>query len=319
MRILGDPRMRIKTWARFFRIQTLGATAMAPVLGAAIAIGFDMRLFWVFAWGGLVHLVGFGLNNWCDRGHDKLAKHHSNPLARGDLNEDTTIKLISIIWFAEWLAPLFFLETALHPVYGAVLSMNILGTAYNIWSKKTHYAGFLLGGWSATLTLSGFIFFSTDINAIILILCIVAFMQCWCQWVEGLIKDAKTEKNLWKIISVKMSFGALSFFWLAKAFQLFSLNALAAQLRDANPIIMGFAFAAMLLSIFIWYRILVQPDRNALLKLSGIHEIIIYAAPVLMLSAIIGWQGSVLFLLIPLLFYLGINRALYGHAGRPDV
>lgn len=309
----------IASWARLFRVQTLGATAMAPVLGAAIAIGLDVRLVWIFVWGGLVHLVGFGLNNWCDREHDKLAKHHSNPITRGELDEGEALRLISIIWLAQWLLPLFFLETGLYPVYAAILSMNLLGTAYDMWSKKTKWSGFLLGGWSATLTLSGFIFFSTDFNRIILILCAVAFMQCWCQWIEGLIKDAKTENNLWKIISVKMSFWAFVFLWISKAFQLFSLNALAEQFHNADPILMGFAFAAMLLSIFIWYKISVEPDRKSLLRLSGIHEIIIYAAPVLMLSAIIGWQGSVLFLLIPLLFYLQVNRALYGHAGRPDV
>jgi len=309
----------IATWARFFRVQTLGATAMAPVLGAAVAIGLDIRLVWIFIWGALVHLFGFGFNNWCDREHDKLSKHHSNPIARGELDADEALRLISVVWLAQWLLPLLFLQTALYPVYGAMLSMNLFGTAYNMWSKKIRWSGFLLGGWSATLTLSGFIFFSTDINRIILILCVIAFMQCWCQWIEGLVKDAKTENNLWKIISVKMSFWAFVFLWISKAAQLFSLDAFADEFLNADPIIMGSAFAAMLLSIFIWYKISVESDRSRLLKLSGVHEIIIYAAPVLMLSAIIGWQGSVLFLLIPLLFYLEINRALYGHAGRPDV
>ncbi len=305
--------MTLLDWCRVFRLQTLGATAMAPVLGAALVIGFDIRLLYVFFFGVLVHVVGFGHNNFCDRKADP--NEHSNPIARGLVSESAAALVIGVLWTIMYLFPLLFIETDVVAVFIIVLTMSVSGTLYNMLSKRFVLSGIFLGLWICTLTLSGYAFFSLDWNLAIVILCLAAFMQCWCQWIEGLVKDRLTDVvNLARRLRGWKWDG---FFWSSAVVQIIVLDLIIWELRpDAVYGIMAFVFIGA--SAFVWWGIWNEPDRSMMLKLSGLHEILVYEVVVCCLSVFVG-EWAILLGVVPVLIYIGFNKLLYGEMGRPKI
>ncbi len=307
-------KQNLKDWARLFRLQTLGATAMAPVLGAALAIGIDIRLAYVFIFGILVHVVGFAHNNFCDRNID-LRIIHSNPIARKEISASTAAYVIAILWMAMYLMPLFLIETDGAIVYLIVLSMSVVGTLYNMLSKKFVPSGVFLALWISTLTLSGYAFFSLDWNIPIIILCLAALMQCWNQWIEGLLKDRDTDAvNLAKILK---GWRWDIFFYASLIVQVIIIDWLLWELR---PILIygSAAFFFVIASVLVWALIAEEKDRSKMLKLSGLHEILVYEAVVCCISVFIA-DWAIVFGLVPVLIYLAFNRLLYGEMGRPQI
>jgi len=305
--------MTLLDWCRVFRLQTLGATAMAPVFGAALVIGFDIRLLYVFFFGVLVHLVGFGHNNFCDRKADP--DEHSNPIAREIISEQWAALVLGILWAVMYLFPIFFVETDIVVVFIIVLTMSVSGTLYNILSKRFVLSGVFLGLWICTLTLSGFAFFSLDWNLAIGILCLAAFMQCWCQWIEGLVKDRLTD-----FVNLARRLRGIRwdvFFWGSAIVQIIVLDLVIWALQpEAVYRRMSFLFITM--SLVVWLGIWSQPGRSMMLKLSGLHEILIYEAVVCCLSVFVG-EWVILFGVVPVLIYFGFNKLLYGEMGRPKI
>jgi hypothetical protein len=215
-----------------------------------------------------------------------------------------------------WLMPLTFATSDGGLIYLMMLFMILSGTAYNLWSKRfVIIPGLLLGSWITFLTLCGYVFFSSKFNWVVILLALAAFTQLWCQWVEGLMKDKEIDPhNLASILKPWLWEG---FFWSSKVVQVAAIDVLFWYVRPDIP----FALLAVLfimLSVAIWGAIDFQRDRAKLLRLSGAHEILVFGAVVFVMSTILSWWAFV-FLAIPMVNYLLVNRVLYGTFGRPKV
>lgn len=305
----------MKIWGRFFRVQTLAADAMAPVLGAVLAIGIDWRLILVFVWGGLMHLVGFGMNNYFDRKYD-VGHQHSNPISKGFIKADTAALVICIIWLAMWLMPVTFATGDSLIIYLAMIFMITTGTAYNMWSKQfVLIPGLLLGFWIFFETLCGYVFFSTTFDWKIVGLASIAFMQLWCQWIEGLLKDKAIDPR--NLASVLKGWKWDGFFWSSKVVQVLAIDLLLWNLHPDALYGIG-AFIFIILSVLLWAEIGAERERERLLRVSGAHEILVFGAVVFCLAPILGlW--ALAFLLIPALNYVLFNKLLFGAFGRPRI
>jgi 4-hydroxybenzoate polyprenyltransferase len=288
---------------------------MAPVLGASLAIGIDWKLIYVFIWGGLVHLTGFGLNNWFDRDYD-LGKQHSNPIAKGLIRESTAIYVIAAIWLAMWILPLLFIETNLVAAYVPILFMTVLGTAYDAWSKKYMISpGVFLGGWVMFLTICGYAFFNDSFIHSLIILAFVAFMQCWCQWVEGLLKDKDTDPH--NLASILNGWKWDTFFFGSLIAQILAIDLLLWKMHP-QPLYGILSLTFIILSVLVWLAIALEKEREQILKLSGMHEILVFSAAVFALAPVIH-EWAFVFILVPTAWYAVFNRTLYGLFGRPRI
>ena len=190
--------------------------------------------------------------------------------------------------------------------------MVLTGIAYNVGAKWRPEAPLFLGSWMFGLTATGFLFFASPSTTLLVVLAFVGFMQLWIQWFEGLLKDhdqAFWDRALrWDKVMVLWSFKGLQVIFLALLFALF---------QPWTP--WGyFPVALICFSGIIWFEILECEDRVKLLKLSGLHEIVVYAVVPLCMMSILGvW--ALLYILLPTAIYFGFNQLLYGTMGRPKI
>lgn len=325
----------LRLYLQLFRLQTGAATALAPALGAIATGSFSsIQLVSLFILGLLYHIFGFVLNEYIDITIDEKAPDlQQKPLVSGKIPEHYALLIsgiaivsggvILLVVFQNIVALLFFLLAV------------VLGAVYDVWGKRVHGLDFVLGAGFFFLVLSG-ARTSVDQNSLMVILVSLVY---WVQIVfnnaiEGGLKDVKNDKMVGaRTLAQRLGVDATErTLYVSKKFIIFGMI-----LRVAFLIILGLIFieisypseilvvliGVLFVSVSVWslthFLGMREFDRSRLKRLFSIHEIASYLLLVLVLSPLMSPILLVVFVLLPILWFIILNVALYGYVLEPQV
>ncbi len=165
-------------------------TAIIPVAGA-IAMGQkDLFLLTVvFLVGLAAHIFGFAFNHYMDIDVDRLIDHISRrPLPSGSISKKHALLYILCVFILGFLLTLYFFGVQLLLLYLLGIAFAAL---YDIYSKRISGMDFVLAASVVMGVVFGAATVSFQFPSIILIFCVLAFLQTLnLNLVAGGIKDA---------------------------------------------------------------------------------------------------------------------------------
>lgn len=297
-------------WVQLFRLQTSGITIGMMVLTRWVAAGVDLVDTIILILAGLAHHAGFfGLNEWCDRVHDEGNPHKTNPITMGTIPARTALGSSTVLITAS--LALLLVWAGFGPWTILLLASYALAGAYDIWSKKVTWSGWILAGWVAALSLwiislSGF-----PLRALWMPL--VWFWMLYIQTLEGDLKDMDHEVNLATGDRPKV----IKYMGLAKMAWFLSFAPVA--LVGVFPIWTVVVTAGMGASLFCFAMVVEASSRSAMLRAMGLHNIVEYGTIVFVCFLWVEIWLLVLVFIAPVVIYGAMNRLGYGSAAAPGI
>jgi 4-hydroxybenzoate polyprenyltransferase len=334
----------------------MALTAMVPVVGALVFSGEPstgglvevgdelVGLILLFMVGAMLHVHGFVLNEWADVEVDRASKDlQDKPLVSGALSGDEAK------WTAVLAAVLCFVFLALVTLdpwaHLAMLGSVLLAVAYDLWGKRFPL-DVLLAGSITFLLLTGAIalggFDPSHGPHLILFACLggLQFLQNLYQnAIEGGIKDADHDaaagaRTYAALLGVRvLPSGELvggrtftSSALLMKAAQLSLVLYTAVEVTDLSShgganalwVILAVAMASMVVTTGLMLPS-VTFDRSRLKRIFSIHELATVAAILVVVIPLVGeWTVLGLFVL-PMVWFMLVNRLLFGGSLEPGV
>jgi 4-hydroxybenzoate polyprenyltransferase len=183
-------RTTVFEYAKLSSAHFIFLTAIIPLTGA-IAMG-EKDLFlltMLFLIGLSAHIVGFALNHYVDIEVDRLiSSTNKRPLPRGSISKRNALVYILLVLFLGCLLTLYF--------YGVILLLLyflgiLLAGLYDAYSKRISGMDFVLAASVMVGVVFGAATVSFQFSPLIIILCILAFLQTLnLNLVAGGIKDA---------------------------------------------------------------------------------------------------------------------------------
>lgn len=331
---------KAKTYLRLCRFQTAGLIATISALGAAVAsLESFYLLFLVFLIGALYHIFLYVLNDYIDIEVDRQSKDlQRKPLVSGDISERNALAIVFLAVIMMYLLTILFF-----PYVQTFLILSIaviLGAIYDCFGKRiTGVSDFIMAGSLASMFLFGAstVYFPFS-QVVILMFLIILFFTVYGNAVEGGLKDVDHDylagaRTLATVMGVKVRDGRLI---LSKGFALFSwsieivsfiLIILLAYQPEINVfssndyirigivvllIVVSFISTSMFLT-------LKKFDRAKMKKLFGVINSSSGALLIILLFPILGLIKTVIFLLLPITWYVIFNKILYGKPLQPDI
>ncbi len=309
-----------------------------------LAIGDLFALSLLFLSGALFHVYGFVLNEWADLEVDRAsADLVGKPLVSGEIAPDEAK------WTAIAAAVLCFVPMAVvtqDPMTHATLAgAVVLAAAYDLWGKRLPLDVLLAG--SITLLLIAGARAMGDFDASVprhmtLLACVggLQFLQNLYQnAIEGGIKDADHDaaagaRTYAAVLGVSITEdGEVQTGWaftnsalVMKGVQIALLIYTAVEVTylsshasgDLLWVVLVLAIAGMVVTTSLMLPP-VRFDRSRLKRVFSIHELMTFAAIMTVLVPLLGaWVALGLFLL-PMVWFMVVNRALFGGTLEPGV
>lgn len=346
----------IQVRLRLARVQTLALTALAPVLGALIFMGEPSSLtfheakdvlpdlVFLFLTGACIHIYGFVLNEWADQEIDRASPDlQDKPLVSGAISGKEA-KWIAISAAALSFVPLALVTLEPWP-HIALLCCILAAGAYDLWGKLFPLDVLLAGSITFLLIVGALALGGFDLTYgphITLIACVggLQFIQNLYQnAIEGGIKDADHDaaagaRTYAAILGVRIDRnGELETGWFftnsalgMKAIQIFILLYMAVEVTDlASHGMSSLLWVALIVSIAIMIvttSMMLPPvgfDRSRLKRIFSVHEMATFLAIMTVIVPLIGeWVALILFL-FPMVWFMMVNRLLFGGMLEPGV
>ena len=329
----------IREYLSLLRIQTGAATALTPMIGGLIMGQRDaLHLAVLFSIGLLYHIFGFVLNEYIDVEVDnKSADLKKKPLISGSITKNQALFIVIISIICSYALIVFFYRS-IYPITFFSLAL-LLGGLYNLYGKKIAGMDFVLAGGFFFFCLMGASTVSTDFNALVYLACLIYFFQiAFNNAVEGGLKDVDHDgiggaKTLAQFMGVNVKLGVLqitkSFAVFAYALRIIFLGLLVflgsqPQLeiwsyKHGFQMIITMFLAVISLGTLSRFLKSIKFDRSKLKKLFSLHEITSFFMVIVVLSPLFDLQLNVFLLLLPVVWYLVSNVALYGKPLEPRV
>ncbi len=341
---------------RLARVQTLALTALVPVVGALVFMGVAspgeplggwedlLPLILLFIVGGLFHVFGFVLNEWADLDVDSASSDLSDkPLVAGDVSARAALSI------AVGAAIVSFIPLALvtqDPWAFALLGLAIaMGAIYDLYGKRVPLDLVLAG--SLTLLLATGVVASGEFDPgsrhhLIILACLAGlqFMQNLFQnAIEGGMKDADHDaaagaRTYAAVLGVHVRDGNLimgrgfrASSLAIKALSIGILGLTVLYLADdddpwQNVMVMGLVTLFAIVMVVTLGRFMmskVEFDRGKLKRTFSIHEMATFAATIAAFIPLIGLMAFIAILLLPIIWFVVVNRLLFNHALEPGV
>jgi 4-hydroxybenzoate polyprenyltransferase len=183
-------KITVTEFAKLSSAHFVFLTAIIPVAGA-IAMGQkDLFLLTIiFLIGLAAHIFGFAFNHYIDIDVDRLIDHISRrPLPSGSISKKHALLYIIIVFFSGALVTLFFFGVQLLLLY---LLGIVFAALYDLYSKRITGMDFILAASVVTGVVFGAATVSFQFPSIVLIFCVLAFLQTLnLNLIAGGIKDA---------------------------------------------------------------------------------------------------------------------------------
>jgi len=301
----------MRKWLRLLRAHTAPLETIYGALGGLLASG---NPFATGFFGFLYHITGYGMNSLTDwlSGYDRedpYKQHH--PLNTGEITPKQAKILIASLFAFSLLYALYLSRLKLEPII-VLMTMIICGSLYNLMGKKTSLK-FIPISISNT---SVFVFTFLSIkqfDPLAVYVTAYIFLQIVHQIaVSGELKEIETkEVNLLKTLGVKVENGYLKFTRSAQAFSIIvKALGLLTLYFFANP------FVILLIPFIIWFTIEEirsrRWERDKLLRIMSIKEVLSTFALVIALGHIIGWAWSIGLILFAITYYIALNKYQWG-------
>ncbi len=337
-------RVRPTDLLRLFRIHTGAVTAAVPALGLLAAGGSYLALAFVVLTALAHHAWGFSLNEVVDLEVDKRAKDLSHkPLVSGRISRKVGLALsltmgilsfsfISIAALVEGVDPLV-------PLILLVIS-SISGILYNVYGKRFPLSDVLVGIWMFFLVLSAASVSSGGGPYGISIWAVAGLSSVHLVFnnsVEGGIKDVDNDRGSGArtfavVTGNRVKEGRLLLTTVFRGFGI-GLRALfvisAAVFSYLIVVDSGFHINMVLvvsvLGILLFSQSLsflkgtIKMSRKELLKAFSRHEIGSFLLCILVVVPAVGWGPSLVIFIVPALWFILLNRIVYGTKIAPGV
>jgi 4-hydroxybenzoate polyprenyltransferase len=334
----------------------LSLTALVPVVGALVfsaepstwttgeVLDILPELVLLFMTGAFMHIYGFVMNEWADIEVDRASSDlQDKPLVSGEISPGEA-KWTAIVAFALCFVPLALVTQDPMPHITLLCALMVAG-AYDLWGKRLPLDVLLAGSITLLLMVGAQALGGFDPNYaphMTLLACVggLQFLQNMYQnAIEGGIKDADHDaaagaRTYAAILGVRvnadgdMETGGLftNSALVMKAIQIVILLYTAVEVTDlssegSSTLLWVILFASIALMV-VTASIMLPPvrfDRSRLKRLFSIHELATYAAILTVVVPLVGgWVALGLFLL-PMVWFMAINRLLFGGSLEPGV
>jgi len=329
----------LREYLSLFRIQTGAATASAPLLGGLVMGQRDvLHLAVLFFIGLFYHIFGFVLNEYVDVEVDKKSVDlKKKPLVSGSITKDQALFVVIMSVLCSYVLIVFFYRS-IYPIVFFSLAL-LLGGLYDLYGKRIVGMDFVLAGGFFFICLMGASTISTSFNVLVYLVCLIFFFQiAFNNAFEGGLKDvdhdgvggAKTLAQSMgvnvkdRFLRITKSFTVFAYF--LRVVFLFLLVFLGSQpqlniwsYKHGLQMILIVFLAAVSFGMLSRFLKSVKFDRFRLMRLFSLHEMASYFMVVLVLSPLYDVWITVFLLLLPAVWYLVTNMALYGKLLEPRV
>jgi len=323
-------------------------TAVVPVFGYLLSLGVTGRQISIIdIWpdiavlavaGVLVHVFGFIHNEYMDRPFDsKSPIHRDKPLVSGAVSPGIARFLIIF----SIMAPTLIVQIYFNDLTGTLLlTMAILmGAIYNIYGKKVPGMDMFLGAWAFFYFCSGARMAAPLGREIFLFGGMAGLQILFNNGIIGGLKDAVTDLRSGartmaaalgvtgdeRGLNIPISFRSLG--WLIKLFQLsvgfiiiFHYGNTTEMDGTESTIIIGISIllAATMLACQT-YAFGKNNSRKKMLRIFAIHEISAVCFILIASTPFIGTVLTVALIVVPLSWFVIVNRCLYGTTLVPKI
>jgi len=336
---MGSIKNTIREYLSLFRIQTGAATAFAPLLGGLIMGQKEvLHLVVLFVIGLLYHIFGFVLNEYIDVEVDKKSIDlKKKPLVSGNISKNQALFIVIISILCGYALIVFFYRS-FYPITFFSLAL-LLGGLYDLYGKRIAGMDFVLAGGFFVICLMGASTISRDFNVLVYLVCLIYFFQiAFNNAVEGGLKDVDHDgiggaNTLAQLMGVNVNSGVLkvtkSFAGFAYVLRIIFIGlivflGLQPQLdiwsyKHGFQMIIIILLAVISLGTLSRFLKSMKFDRSRLKKLFSLHEMTSFFMLILVLSPLFNLRLTVFLLLLPAVWYLVSNMALYGKLLEPRV
>ncbi len=329
----------VKDWVMLGRPHTASLTTAVMILGWLVGGGalFSLTTLMLFIVALGFHWSGFVHNNTTDYKDDlnDAAKSHF-PMNRGVITIEgakIAFALSFVVIFA--IGSLLALNGA-YPVVAITILLTAFATGllYNHLCKKSLTAPLFIGVSFALLPAYGYFLATAEIKPVFWLLVLYCFAQMLFQIaIEGYLKDIESDK-----VNGLKKLGAMTF--ILNGERVFSPSKAALAFSAALkvlPIIIG-AYIVLLcsagwqgilgagmfvlftgVSIIVTSRLMAWGKFDRRVKLCSLTEITVYFALVWAFAGSIGILASVVLTVYPLVYFVILNRYLWGTIVEPRV
>jgi 4-hydroxybenzoate polyprenyltransferase len=309
---------RVADYLRLGRVQTAAMTVPTAIVPYFLATGgFDVAVWVWVLWAFAVHYCGLATNNLMDLPFDKQDPNKQLfPLVSGALSERQG-------WGANLAAHVLAIGI---PIAVAPLSSNVIGWtlaglaggwAYCLTCKTQWWSLLWHHVFMAGLVLVPFLAYQREPSMPVLaFLAIMELILTYQLMVEGPSKDAGVRQTPydWSKLSARARLGiALGLRLVTVASCLWLLTTIMGGLDHmaAVPVLLlGVAALAVAVPTAL---------RPASLKLFSVNEVLVFTCMIAAALPALGARNAVLLVVVPLLWYVACNRALWGRWGAPKI
>jgi 4-hydroxybenzoate polyprenyltransferase len=329
----------IREYFSLLRIQTGATTATAPLISGLIMGQRDgLHLTVLFVIGLLYHIFGFVLNEYADIEVDrKSIDLKKKPLVSGNITKNKALFIVIIAIIFGYALIVFFYKS-IYPITFFSIAL-ILGGLYDLYGKKLAGMDFVLAGGFFFICLTGASTISGDINMLVYLFCLLFFFQiAFNNAVEGGLKDVDHDgmagaKTLAQSFGVSVIRGVIiiskSFIGFALGLRIIFLGLMVFLGSKPELDIWSYKHSyqiflislSVVISFVVLFKILKSMgfDRSRLLRLFSIHEMASYFMVMMVLSPLFDLQIIIILLMLPAVWFVASNFALYGTLLEPRV
>jgi 4-hydroxybenzoate polyprenyltransferase len=332
-------KQKIKEYAKLMRIPALG-TSLTAVIGAITIKGSMLEIpnfLILFTMGCISTITGFVLNDYIDYNIDKKSKENQDrPLVKGTVSKKSALYIVIIGIILNFILLLIFFNRLL-PVAFRIISM-ILGTSYNIFSKKIVGADLFFAGSMFFFSLFGATAVSSNISTIHNIsgltwtVAFVSFLLVFIiNAIEGHLKDVENDRKAGvKNLAVYLGVRAKEKMYFPLSFKIIALM--------SNIILISIFFIPFIffnLSFYMWQLLLLIISSIEILYLTvkiitvkkynpkkigryaGIRDFVTFTMLPLMLWRFIGTKWALFLIIFPAIWLVSFNYLIYKDLPEP--
>ena len=196
-------------YLKLCRFSSLGTIGIITTTGAVCTIGtiFHPTVLMLFLLGLFIGAISMVMNELCDLEIDKMVHGQHKPLVSGDISVKNGYMFLSILIAIGFLLGTYINYTNI----GVLVLCFIVGTLYNLCSKKSPLATGFLSIWLFTLILYSATCISMSVPLIVWILAIYAAIDViLITCATGDLKDIQTDSiNSAKVMGCRVDNGVL--------------------------------------------------------------------------------------------------------------
>ena len=322
----------IREYGKLARIHSAVLSGLAPVLGA-LSVGYlELDVISIlFLVGFCTHIFGFVFNEYMDIDIDKRSKLlKDKPLVKGTISKSAALLFAysAIILGYLLLGYLMMLQHAI--AWFALIFYTIAWSSIGIYDLTSKYArgsDVFLALWTGSLCLFGGFAVTSSPPYLLFIIAALAFLQLFVQNILAGLKDLAQDKLgsgtstplrmgavvrsrrlkvPWKFQVLIYGFKIIHLFFVFIPFIFYWLG--------FNLVQIFLTFLLLLINFLLVFRMFNSPvyNRNNLMRLIGLHELLSYSVVPIMFLGIIDVPTIFFLLIFPVVWLAVVMKLLYG-------